>query len=319
MIFISVEKTYFNKIKSGIWGLLIGDALGVPYEFHASEELPSLEDIEFTPPSFFNKTYPNVLEGTWSDDGAQALCLLDILIQNNRFDLDLYAKKLLSWYEKGTWTVDGIVFDIGIQTGNALLAYRNGTLAEFAGRVNLQGKGNGALMRVLPLALWHKGTDKELVLDAHNQCLITHSHLCNQVCCAFYCLVARYLKFHGNFRETYQKALYEIRKIYKTMPEFEQEFEWSIRPDESFYGTGSGYVVDCLHSAFMILDKSQSYEEAVKQAVKLGNDTDTTACVTGGLAGILYGYESIPKRFLDKLRGREKVEQLLETLNNKEK
>ena len=61
----------------------------------------------------------------------------------------------------------------------------------------------------------------------------------------------------------------------------------------------------------MILEQSSSYEEAVKKAILLGNDTDTTACVTGGLAGILYGLQGIPKRWISMLREREKVEELL--------
>ena len=64
----------------------------------------------------------------------------------------------------------------------------------------------------------------------------------------------------------------------------------------------------------MVLLQTDSYEEAVKQAVLLGNDTDTTACVAGGLAGILYGFEGIPKRWLQALREKEKVEVLLAEL-----
>ena len=84
-----------------------------------------------------------------------------------------------------------------------------------------------------------------------------------------------------------------------------------MRPELPWQGNGSGYVVDCLRSAFMILARAESYEEAVKQAVMLGDDTDTTACVVGGLAGSVYGEEGIPVRWLKTLRGREAVEGLL--------
>ena len=65
--------------------------------------------------------------------------------------------------------------------------------------------------------------------------------------------------------------------------------------------------MDCLRSAFMILLRAASYEEAVRQAILLGDDTDTTACVTGGLAGILYGFDAFPKRWYAALRGKEEV------------
>lgn len=62
----------------------------------------------------------------------------------------------------------------------------------------------------------------------------------------------------------------------------------------------------------MILEETSDYEEAVKRAVLLGNDTDTTACVTGGLVGILYGVQGIPERWLSMLREKERAAKLLD-------
>lgn len=264
-----------------------------------------------TPPSGFERAHRRVEPGTWSDDGAQALCLLDSIITCGKFDLKGFSDKLLSWYQEGKWAVDGMVFDIGIQTSEALMAYKSGMAAEKCGMVRPDGKGNGALMRTLPLALWHNDTDKELVIDAHSQCLITHGNICNQVCCALYCLVARSLLNDSDFDQALENAIQVLRNIYREMPEYEQELEWSVRPDEPWEGSGSGYVVDCLRSAFMIMKRATSYEEAVKQAIMLGDDTDTTACVTGGLAGILFGFENIPSRWYNALRGKEEVENLI--------
>ena len=92
------------------------------------------------------------------------------------------------------------------------------------------------------------------------------------------------------------------------MPEYEQELEWSIRPDEPWEGKGSGYVVDCLRSSFMIMKCAANYEDAVKRAIMLGDDTDTTACVTGGLAGISFGFHNIPNRWRSALKGTADVD-----------
>ncbi len=67
-------------------------------------------------------------------------------------------------------------------------------------------------------------------------------------------------------------------------------------PDEEPAGRGSGYVVDCLRSARLALTAG-SYESVVRAAIRLGNDTDTTACVAGGLAGLRDGIEGIPQRW----------------------
>lgn len=305
------ERDRYYTVLSGVYGLLIGDALGVPYEFHKSLEIPSYDKIEMVPPLDFRRSHAQVAPGTWSDDGAQALCLLDSLIACGKFSLTDFSNRLVNWYQKGDWAVDNIVFDVGVQTSEALTAYRKGLAPKKCGVLRPDGKGNGALMRVLPLALWSQGTDKALVRDAHAQCQITHGHLCNQVCCALYCLTARYLIQQLDFQTAVKQATQVLRAIYAKMPAYEEELEWSVRPDEPWEGSGSGYVVDCLRSAFMVLERTATYEEAVKKAIMLGNDTDTTACVTGGLAGIMYGFENIPERWRDALRGKEQVDVLL--------
>ena len=250
--------------------------------------------------------------GTWSDDGAQALCLLDSLLSCDVFSLEDFSERLSSWYEKGMWAIENKVFDVGVQTGQALRAYRLGMPPEKCGFLRPEGKGNGALMRVLPLALWHRGTDRDLVQDAHNQCLITHGHPCNQVCCALYCLVARNLLKGTDFPGAMERAIWSVRNIYKEMPVYERELEWNVRPEDPWEGKGSGYVVDSLRSAFMIMEQAHSYEDAVKRAIMLGDDTDTTAGITGGLGGILYGFHNIPKRWYDMLKGKKEVADLLQ-------
>lgn len=314
-----------ERIAGGLYGLLVGDALGVPYEFYEANELPVYEKIEMTPPAGFQKTYPKIAAGTWSDDGAQALCLMDSLLKHGKFSLKAYSDALLAWYEEGFWAVGGVVFDVGIQTADALNAYKRGIPATDCGLMNPEGKGNGALMRVLPLALWHfvqgdtdlEKKSRDLVRDAHSQCQITHGHLCNQVCCALYCLAAQGLLEGKEAREAIQEGVCALRSIYREQPEYERELEWSIRPDIPWEGRGTGYVVDCLRSAFMILEQASDYEDAIKRAVLLGNDTDTTACVTGGLAGIRYGLRKIPERWLNALKEREKVEDLLAQLEKR--
>ena len=305
-----------NRIKGGIYGLLIGDALGVPYEFHMKEDIPSVEQIEMIPPKGFQRAHIGTEPGTWSDDGAQALCLLDSLLEKGRFDLTDFSDKLLSWYENGLWAVDNRVYDVGVQTSMALSMYKSGGKPEDCGNIRPDGKGNGALMRVLPLAMWHNGTDAELVSNAHNQCLITHGNITNQVCCALYCLIARELLNGSSFERSLETAITKLHDIYNNIPEYLDEFLFRLQPDEPdiWIGKGGGYVVDSLRSAVMIMNNSVSYEEAVKQAVALGDDTDTTACITGGLAGIRFGYDNIPKRWLEALRNREKADNLVLTL-----
>jgi ADP-ribosylglycohydrolase len=303
-----------EKTAGGMWGLLIGDALGVPYEFHPAEELPPLEQIEMTPPDGFRRSYPHILPGTWSDDGAQALGLLDSLLNTGKLDPKDLARRLAVWYERGSYAVDGIVFDVGIQTSQAIHAFRSGIPATRAGFVNPDGKGNGALMRVLPLALWHRGTDAELVQDAHTQSMVTHGHPTNQVCCALYCIWARrLLESMTDAEAAWQDAVETLRKLYPKDSEYRRELEFTIRPEAETELDGSGYVVQSLRAARWALSRG-FYEQVVKSAISLGNDTDTNAAIAGGLAGIRDGLSAVPQRWFDSLRGKELAEPLIKRL-----
>ncbi|PTM56602.1 ADP-ribosylglycohydrolase family protein [Desmospora activa] len=300
-----------EQMLGGLYGLLIGDAVGVPYEFHPAAQLPALEELEMIPPQDFARSHAAVPPGTWSDDGAQALCLLESLVECGHLDLADFAERMWGWYDRGLWAVDGVVFDVGVQTAAALRAFHSGASPQQAGNITPEGKGNGALMRVLPLALWHRGTDEALVRDAHTQSLVTHAHLTNQVVCALYCLWAREVAAGTEMEEAYSQAVNKLRNIYGEGTEERHELEWRIRPEDAPSSNGGGYVVETLRSV-RIATKEPNYEKVIKKAISLGNDTDTNAAIAGGLYGIKVGLSGIPQRWMEGLRGKEMVEDLVQ-------
>lgn len=237
-----------DRIKGGIVGLLVGDALGVPYEFHDRMSIPPLEEIEYEPPANFRRAHAGVPVGTWSDDGAQALILLNTLLECGKFDAAHFAKGLVDWYDKGFMAVGGVVFDVGIQTANAIRELKRGTEPLLAGGKDEYSNGNGALMRVLPLALWHQGSDSELIADAFDQSAVTHGHLRSKLCCALYCIWAR--RILQNVENPWENA---VETLYQFFPEGtieNTEFETRIFPKDAIYDVkGGGYVVDSLRAS----------------------------------------------------------------------
>ncbi len=139
--------TLQQRLEGGLYGLLIGDALGVPYEFHRPEALPLPAEIEMTPPAGFARTYLGVPPGTWSDDGAQALALLASLLDRGKLDLPDLGARLLAWADTGYMAVGNKVFDIGTQTSRSLGRLRDGIPAEQSGSSDEIANGNGSLMR----------------------------------------------------------------------------------------------------------------------------------------------------------------------------
>jgi ADP-ribosyl-[dinitrogen reductase] hydrolase len=291
-----------ERLAGGLIGLLVGDALGVPYEFHPPEQIPPLDQIEYTPPAGFARAHSSTPPGTWSDDGAQALCLLDSLVRCGAFNPADFGERVLRWYREGYLAVDSRVFDIGNQTLRALAKLAAGADPLEAGPAEESALGNGSLMRVLPLALWHRGADDDLVADAQAQSRLTHGHPRAQVCCALYVLWAR--RILDDVAHPWEAAVATLRTLYLSASPERDELERNIHPDEPPAGYGTGYVVDALHSARWAAVQGD-YASAVRAAIALGNDTDTTACIAGGIAGLRNGVGAIPQRWRDALRGHD--------------
>jgi ADP-ribosylglycohydrolase len=165
-------------------------------------------------------------------------------------------------------------------------------------------------MRVLPLALWHDGPDADLIELAHQQSQVTHGHIRSQVCCALYCLWARRIVLGEPF--AWDSAVRVLREHYGDSA-LRSELEDHVRPDDLSDGQGSGYVVDTLRTVRFVMEEP-SFERVVREAIAHGRDTDTTACVAGGLAGARQGLAGIPARWLAVLRGRDLAGPLIERL-----
>ncbi len=127
----------------------------------------------------------------------------------------------------------------------------------------------------------------------------------SRVCCALYCLWARRLL--AGDEDAFSRAAAALLGVIADLPAERAELALILSHDQP--ARGSGYVLDCLVSAKHALAEA-SYEEVVRAAVALGDDTDTTACVAGGLAGIRHGLGAIPERWLSTLRGKELVDPL---------
>ncbi|MCA8293246.1 ADP-ribosylglycohydrolase family protein [Burkholderia sp. AU30198] len=294
-----------SRLRGGLLGLLIGDALGVPYEFHDAASIPPPAAIDMTPPPGFARAHDGVPPGTWSDDGAQALALLDALSNDRDLNLDTFARNLQDWFHRGAFTPDGRVFDVGLQTQRALHALAAGAAPAVAGPDGERDNGNGSLMRCFPVVMVATSRDEAIRL-ACKQSVVTHGHVRSQLCCALYSLTAMGIVEGQPAPDAVRTAEDELLARYAGTAD---EIELKIVLDGRFdVPQGSGYVVDSLWSSIHCLLSTGSYEDCVKRAIALGNDTDTTAAIAGSLAGALYGEYALPDRWVAALRGKEQVE-----------
>ena len=304
-----------NHCKAALFGVAIGDALGVPVEFSsrvALENNPVTGMLEYG-------TYA-VPAGTWSDDSSLTFCLAEAL--NKGFDLQLIAQNFIRWYRENYWTARGIVFDIGMATQRAILRIEKGERPELAGGSDESDNGNGSLMRILPLVFSVNNKPIHERFELIQQVsAITHKHDCSVIACFYYLEFAKQLMYGYDKFEIYKNLQTEIpahltqRSIpLKEIQRFERLLRGKIQELDVQQIQSSGYVLNTLEASIWCLLTTSNYQDAVLKAVNLGGDTDTTAAVTGGLAALLYGYEAIPGNWLAQLTRKEDIEDLSERL-----
>ncbi|PSF37825.1 hypothetical protein C7H19_07525 [Aphanothece hegewaldii CCALA 016] len=312
-----------SLVTAGILGVCVGDALGLPVQFiqRSERERSPISDM------IGYGTYHQP-PGTWSDDASLTLCLADALTEvspsNTEKLLTTVSTNFCRWYTDGFWTPFNKAFDIGGTTEQSINHLLNGVSLKHSGATSEKSNGNGSLMRILPLAFCHHLlTFPELIKLTHLTSAITHAHLRSQMACGFYISIALGLLAGNSVKKSYLQGLEAIKKIYNKPPyvvelqHFSRITTGKIEQLSINDLSSSGYVIHTLEASLWCLINSQNYAEAVLKAVNLGDDTDTTAAVTGGLAGIYYGLESIPQHWLEQLPRQQDIIKLTQDLSTK--
>ena len=272
-----------KKIHDGILGLVVGDALGVPYEFKKRGTFKAVDMVG-------NGTY-NQQPGTWSDDSSMTLATLESIARLGKIDPTDIMQNFSDWLNYGSFTPYGEVFDVGGGTRRAIDRFNRGVKPLECGGKSKMDNGNGALMRILPLAFTNAGF-KEI----YNVACLTHAHKISTDACLIYVGIARALIEGCGLKEAVQEGIDWAGSKVQLSEEYSRlEVIEYIKPELIY---SSGYVIDTLEAALWCLYHSKNYHECVLLAVNLGEDTDTVAAVAGGLAGIIYGVEDIPIKWL---------------------
>lgn len=244
------------------------------------------------------------------------LCTLYSLI-GPRLDLADLAQRFVRFLDHAYMTPAGEVFDIGMSTASAIQRLRSGVPPEEAGGDSEADNGNGSLMRILPVALrFYRESDAQLAKHAHSASALTHRHPRSKLACGYISVFAKHLIGGDSPKMAYQRANafanahYRIGIWESELPLFARAFSGNIAELPREVVPSSGYVIHTLEASLWCLLTTGSYQEAVLRAVNLGGDTDTTACVTGGLAGLYYGLTQVPEPWRRALARAEDLEDL---------
>ena len=308
-----------DLIKDALLGVAVGDAIGVPVEFRQREQLEQSPITGMT--GFGTHNQP---PGTWSDDSSLTFCLAEMLC--GEYDLDNLANRFINWKNHAYWTAHNNVFDIGIATRAAIGRLENGISPLLAGGKEESSNGNGSLMRILPLLFYIRGKSMEQRFERIKEVSsLTHRHPRSIIAC-FICLEIALELINGQSRyDAYRHACRNYINFIKAHDPagakediyFSRILAGNIFELRENDIRSSGYVIHTLEASIWCLLNTRNYADAVLKAANLGDDTDTTAAVTGGLAGLLYGHETIPAQWLEVLARKADIEDLSRRLGNK--
>ena len=308
-----------NLNKDILLGTAIGDALGLPVQFLDRDVIAKNPVTTMVGHGQFD-----VPAGTWSDDSSLSLCLAESLC--NGYDLNNIANNFIKWMFEGYWTPFNKTFDIGNTTYSAIMNLRNGISPHLAGMDRERDNGNGSLMRILPLVPYTLKMEAETRFRIIGEVSsLTHRHPRSILACISLCEFAiQYINLQS-IEKAYQTMQQTMLQLLKKEMFIEEDI-----PFKRFVGLSyeefknielkdihsTGYVIDTLEASLWCVFNTTNYKDATLKAVNLGDDTDTVGAITGGLAGIIYGYDTIPSEWLEVLARKDDIIELADKLDS---
>jgi ADP-ribosyl-[dinitrogen reductase] hydrolase len=275
----STDARLRDRAVAAYLGLAIGDALGATVEFMTPREIRDQYGV-----------HRNILGGGWlrlpkgrvTDDTEMSLALGRAILERDGLDAQAIAEAFSDWMR-------GKPVDIGHTVRRGISLYRRTGTTEVP--EHEYDAGNGACMRCLPVALYTLGAEPEAVDRANRlQAHVTHHNALSDLGTLSVIRMTQTALLGG--------SLEDLRLLADALVEAEPRFAFD---GERRQDNPGGYIVETLRAVFQALFATDGFESALIDVVNRGGDADTTGAILGMIAGALYGFEAIPRRWLKAL------------------
>jgi ADP-ribosyl-[dinitrogen reductase] hydrolase len=280
-----------DRARAAFLGLAVGDALGATVEFMTPREIAARYGVHR---EMAGGGWLHLRPGRVTDDTEMSLCIALALDAEGGFSLEAIARRFAAWLAAGP-------VDVGSTCRRGIRAFMlDGSLQV---PPNDHNAGNGATMRMVPIALFTLADRALLERRAIEQARLTHHHPLSDAACV---LVGRLLHLAclGLSHTRMRRAAEEVAR---------SEPRLGFEP---YHGLASGYLPDTMQTVLHHFFSTSSFEECVVAVVNQGGDADTTGALAGAIAGAYYGPEEIPSRWLRRLDRalRTEIERLADRL-----
>ncbi len=284
-----------SSARGALLGAFVGDSSGATLEFLG--HMPSAVDVE--------RAMGMVGGGCWrlapgqvTDDGELALCLARSLAGADAVNRDRVATAYVDWFNSRP-------FDVGNATSKAFGGHAANErvtaeqVEEASRRGNMGSRANGALMRSIGLGIWSwRLSTGDAATAARSDARLSHPNPSCQHADAAYVVAVRHLMLNrGDSAGAFAAARAALEG-----EDAEDARGWLAEAETGSgppYQPMDGFVRIAFTHAFRHLKAGTPYVEALRETLAGGGDTDTNACIVGGLLGALHGEAAIPKAMRD--------------------
>lgn len=275
-----------ERIRGGLYGVAIGDALGGTTEFMSRREIAERHGYLT---EIIGGGVWRLESGEVTDDTMMTLCVAEGILESPADPMGAIGDRFLTWLASDPKDIGNII--------RRVLTTYEGSWFEAAILADLdlgQSAGNGSLMRCLPAALGYpKWEDVSRV--SRMQSKMTHyDELCNEACELYNRIAYRILDGEAGLLEAIRRTI--AGTAYEDLLSGEPNCE------------PSGYVVHTFRWVLHLLLTSDSFEEVVQRAANQGGDSDTIGAIAGGLAGVYFGFGGIPERYSERILIRDRLD-----------
>ena len=273
----SEDLTITERAEGCLMGLMCGDALGAPIEFHSPYDFKTkyphgIHDME----NGWGVTY-HIRKGEITDDSEMAICLLHSLVKSQGYNKEEALAQYKGWLASGP-------SDVGITIRSAL-----------RGSYNPDSQANGALMRVAPIAIhaaFHPESDWQAA--AADDCALTHINGHCQ-CANIVYVESLMLAIQGKKPEyIYAAACNRAKELQDDV--LVDLLQKAVSEEPAYY-PNAGWLNIAFQAAYYWLLHAKDYPSAMRAIVNKIGDPDTNAAIVGALLGAIYGRRGIPARW----------------------
>ncbi|NJC89168.1 MAG: ADP-ribosyl-[dinitrogen reductase] hydrolase [Desulfuromonas sp.] len=270
------EAVILSRARGAFLGVAVGDALGATTEFMTPSEIRAKFGVHR---KIVGGGWLHLKPGRVTDDTEMSLCLARAILQSGGWDLRAVADAFLAWMR-------GKPVDIGSTVRRGIRDYL--LKGQLETPPNDWDAGNGAVMRMVPVALFTLGDERQLAELAVTQAHLTHNHPLSDAACITTGRMVQAALLGGD--------RFDLHVIARDLVARHPAFRFNDYP-----GRAGGYVVETMQTVFHYLFTTGSFEECLVGVVNQGGDADTTGAIAGMIAGALYGAEAIPSAWLKTL------------------